>query len=431
MKSICISLLLFLTIVSVSCRSHSGPLADTRYTDSLCKSYKPSSLEKLVSADLDFWQSRLNTSPGSFTAGSRLAGCLVQRFHLYGHIADLRRADSLLSALSAASNGNEAGLLRAMASLSITRHCFRQADSLVSMALAIGTEKYTSTLLQFDTRFELGETIPASRALLSCSATNEYGFFFRLAKWKHLQGETDSAAFYLGKALEWAGSSSLLRQSALSNIADLYMHEGRMEEAAPLYRQSLAIDASDWRSLQGLGRIALLHDGNSELAEKIFRFIAGRNELPDACYNLIWLAEQKKDSAATRLAAAAFAKKAEADCYGGMYRKYLVECYTGVLNDPSRALQLAAAELQNRATPQTYSWYAWCLYKTGEYDKALAIYKAHVSGKPLEALELYWMGKMMQGMKKPYNAQEFFHAANRNRYDLSPSKQSDLLSLIN
>jgi hypothetical protein len=30
----------------------------------------------------------------------------------------------------------------------------------------------------------------------------------------------------------------------------------------------------------------------------------------------------------------------------------------------------------------------------------MEVYKAHVSGKPLEALELYWMGKMMKDMGK-------------------------------
>jgi hypothetical protein len=36
------------------------------------------------------------------------------------------------------------------------------------------------------------------------------------------------------------------------------------------------------------------------------------------------------------------------------------------------------------------------------------------------------MGKLMKGLGKGYNAQQFFEAANKNRYDLSPAKIKDL-----
>ena len=39
---------------------------------------------------------------------------------------------------------------------------------------------------------------------------------------------------------------------------------------------------------------------------------------------------------------------------------------------------------------------------------------------------MYWMGKMMKGLGKGYNTNEFFKAAEKNRYDLSPSMRKDL-----
>ena len=47
-------------------------------------------------------------------------------------------------------------------------------------------------------------------------------------------------------------------------------------------------------------------------------------------------------------------------------------------------------------------------------------------GKPIEGLELYYMGRMMEGLDKKYNATEFYKVAWKNRYDLSPSKQKYL-----
>ena len=152
--------------------------------------------------------------------------------------------------------------------------------------------------------------------------------------------------------------------------------------------------------------------------------------MPDAVYNLEWVAEQKADSIAQNKFAGEFVNRVSDSVYGGMYNKYLVELYTGILQQPDKALAIALKEINGRATPQTYVWLAWSLHKSGQDAKAMEVYTAHVSGKPLEALELYWMGKMMKDMGKNYNANEFFKAAGLNMYDLSPAKQRDLKQLL-
>jgi len=47
--------------------------------------------------------------------------------------------------------------------------------------------------------------------------------------------------------------------------------------------------------------------------------------------------------------------------YGLMYDKYLIGLYTGILNNPSKAVEIAQKEIDSRKTPQTYAWYAWAL----------------------------------------------------------------------
>jgi len=44
----------------------------------------------------------------------------------------------------------------------------------------------------------------------------------------------------------------------------------------------------------------------------------------------------------------------------------------------------------------------------------------------LETHEHYLLGKMMQGLNKRYKSKQFYKAAYKNRYDLSPAKQKDL-----
>lgn len=425
-----VAFILLILIATTSCKNVGKPIVDTVFVDSLMTHYQGSPIEKMIIADLDFWKKRQDSIPGSYTALTRYAGELVQRFHLYGDMGDLLQADSILHSLNNEFKEKEPGIFRSMASLNITRHRFREADSYVQKALASGGEKYASTLLFFDTQFELGNYIMAEQALRSCASTNEYGYFFRLSKWKHLQNETDSAVFYMLKAAYWAGNSLILKQTALSNVADLYMHEGKLQEANDLYVSSLKQNAADHHSLQGLGRIALMRDNNTDEAEKIFRFIATKNQLPDAVYNLEWVAEQKADSIAQKKFAEEFINRVSDSMYGGMYNKYLVELYTGILQQPDKALAIAEKEITSRATPQTYTWLVWSLHKSGQDAKAMEVYTAHVSGKPLEALELYWMGKMMKDMGKNYNANEFFKAADLNVYDLSPAKQRDLKKLL-
>ena len=140
--------------------------------------------------------------------------------------------------------------------------------------------------------------------------------------------------------------------------------------------------------------------------------------------------EARGDSIAAIKYAREFEKQVTQPAYGNMYNKYLIEIYTGILNEPYKAVTLAQRELSNRNTPQTYAWYARALladHKTGE---AYKIYQQHISGKPLEGLELYWMGKLMQELKKGYNARQFFDAALKNEYDLSPVYLRDLNSIM-
>lgn len=421
-----IRLTAFACLFFFSCHRPEVPLADSHFTDSLISLKAPSRQATLVEEELAFWKKRVDSMPGAYTPLSRYAGSLVQRFHLSGNMNDLLQADSIYQRLNRDYQGKEAGLLRSMASLAITRHRFREADSLVQLALAIGSEKYSSVLLSFDTQFELGSYTLAERALNSCVSTNEYGYFFRLARWKHWLGETDSAVSYMQKAADWSGNSVYLRQTALSNMADLYQHEGRLKEAADVYTRILHQNPSDYHSLRGLTRIMLVHDRNIAGSEKIFRHIAQKNALPDPLYDLVWVAEMQKDSLLQKKYAQNFAARAGDSIYGSMYDKYLIELYTGILHQPGNAVLLAEQEVAGRSTPQTYAWLSWALFCNGEKDKAMQVYKTFVSGKPLEALELYWMGKMMKASGKNYNASEFFKAAARNRYDLSPLKQLDL-----
>src|SRR4029079_9786272 len=116
-----------------------------------------------------------------------------------------------------------------------------------------------------------------------------------------------------------------------------------------------------------------------------------------------------------------FVRQASHAAYGNMYTKYLVQAYQRILEEPAKAVEIARKEVLRRATPQTYAWLSWSLYSNLQLNEAYEVYQKYISGKPLEAYELYCMGILMKGLHKAYDAQQFFEAALRNKYDLSPA----------
>lgn len=398
------------------------------FADSLITHYSPSQFARTTDSNLVFWEKRMYSLPENFVNGPKYASVLSSRFHLYGEINDLLKADSLNNRSNEANQEKEPGILRTLASFAMLQHRFPEADTFLQKAIKIEGHTLLNAFPDFDISFERGQYQHSKKLLQTLKTYSPFGYFFRRSKFEHYDGSLDSAIACMLQAAEKAGNNNSLRQIALSNAADLYIHNGNLKEAYRLYTKSIKIDAADFHSIMGIGWIALVHDKNDSLAEKIFRFIHLQNHAPDALMKLEQLAEARGDSTAQKEWANKFVAQADQSVYGLMYSKYLIDLYTGILNEPSKAVDIAEKEIINRPTAQTYAWYVWALFSNNEKEKAYSVFKNTVSGKPLEGPELYYMGKMMQDMNKDYNAQQFFKAAHKNRYDLGPARQKDLES---
>jgi hypothetical protein len=409
----------------ISCKQQAR-IVNESFIDSLITHYTLPVIAKSNETEMQFWQNRMETQPPGIVNEQKYANTLLMRFTLFGDIQDLKKADSILSCADEHFKRTETGLSLTLAAYSLMQHRFGKAKAYVQHASELGGKRNALLSGAFDVNLELGQYDSAATVLQQLRPNADYGYYFRLSKLKHLEGSIDSAALNMLRAAELAGSNDYLKQIALSNAADLYIHAGRLKEANDLYTQCIHLNPADFHSVMGLGWIALTHDRNDSLAERIFRFAEAQLKLPDPLLKLSQMAEEKGDSLLQKKYADGFAVKATDPAYGNMYNKYLIDLYTGILHDPAKAEAIAEKETTNRATPQTYAWYVWSLFNNHKPDKAYQIYQDHVSGKPLEALELFWMGKLMKGLSKGYNAQQFFEAANQNRYDLSPAKMKDL-----
>jgi hypothetical protein len=432
-KTLCMKKYFIYSLLAVSvltsCNRNSK-IVDKTYVDSLESHYSLPQQVQNNEADLKFWKMRINPARPGYVSEGKYASALITRFHEFGDIRDIKEAESVYKKINKAYNNTLPGPFVALTSSAMLQHRFAQADTLLQKAKKLGIDGFTSNTISFDVNFELGKYSEARYYLNRLRSDKDYSYYFRRSKYDHLNGAIDSAAGSMMKASLLAKNSLYLKGIALSNAADLYVHAGDLKKAAGLYKECIRLNGIDFHSMMGLGWIALVQDRNDTLAEKLYKFVQTKNKLPDALFKLYQMAQVRHDRALEKKYAEEFVARATDTIYGRMYNKYVIEIYTGVLQQPEKAERLAKDELNNRMTPQTCAWYAYALFKNGKKDEAYKIFKEDISGRPLEGLELYYMGVVMKGLGKGYNASLFFKAADKNKYDLSPAIEKDLAAQL-
>ena len=417
---------LLLVISCASCSRNNKSIVEKSFADSLLLNYHLPESAKAIEGDLQFWKTRSLQQEDNFVAKAKYAQALTSRFRLYNNIVDLQAADSIISGLVKANP--EPGNLLSLAGIKMLQHKFSEASSLIQKVNEMKAEPFAVRMLQMDANFELGNYNDAKLALASVKSRSDYAYNFRMAKLDHYNGSLDSAIAHMSKAASVA-ATVYLKTAALSNLADLYLHAGKLKKAYQLYKECIKSNAADFHSISQLGWIALVHDRNDSLAKKLFQLVYQYSKNPDALLKLAITSELTNKKLAIENANL-FIKIVNDSLHGNMYNKYLIELYTGILQEAEEAVSVAKKEIQNRATPQTYAWLSWSLTANGQAEEAYKIYEEHVSGKPLEGLELFWMGKMMKALNKGYNAHQYFKAAEKNRYDLSPSMANELKNYL-
>ncbi|MGZ3937363.1 MAG: tetratricopeptide repeat protein [Flavisolibacter sp.] len=415
------------SLLLLSCNSRKT-IVEAAFVDSLIKNYTPSTLAKSIEGNTLFWQKRYVDQPGDFVAQEKYAHSLLSRFHLYTDIADLQETDSLLTSLLHNRNVPETGNRLTMVHLKLLEHQFDLAPTFTKNVEYEQSNSFATAMLLFDVDFERGDYQDARLLLQTHKNVSDYAYNFRLSKLEHLYGAPDSAIFHMLKAASIA-TNTFVKAIALSNAADLYLHSGKAKEAYDLYRQCIAIDHSDFHSIEKLGWISLVHDNKPGEAQNIFRFLEEGTKSPQPLLDLAQSFEVT-DSVQAKEYAQQFVSVAGQPQYGNMYNKYLIEAYTGILKQPAKAVEIARRELMVRQTPQSFAWMVYALACDNKLHLAYDLFRKKVSGQPLEGLELFWMGKMMQMAGKGYNAEAFFEAAKKNEYDLSPGMAKELNSFL-
>lgn len=336
-------------------------------------------------AEINFWQQRLVKDTGSYGNMLELAKYELGNFKLTGNFKALHRGDSLMKRSSEKLANTEPGILFSLSQNSITQHQFGRADWYNQKAIKAGGDPYIIHLLQFDTWMELGRYADAQKALNTLKDKSSFDYLIRKAKWEDHQGKQETAIKLMEQAfMKVKDKTKSLYCWALSNLADMYGHAGRIRESYRAYLDVLKKDPGNLYCLKGIAWIAYSHDKNYSQAKRILQYILSQTYMPDLKLILAEIAEAQNNDAEKYQWLHEFICDVNQPEYGGMYNKYLIHIYTEELREYEKAITIAEKEISNRFTPETCDWLAWSYYNSGDKGKAMEYARGYVYKRSFE-----------------------------------------------
>lgn len=377
---------------------------------------------KQVDDDLNFWQGRLTERPDATSAQIKVAGLLIKRFQYTGNIMQLHEADSLYQLANGLIKQNGSSVYRALAANAITQHQFLKAKNYLDSAYNLGDDKYLTILMQFDVAIELGNYALAEKKLLVLKKDNDFDYLIRAAKYQdHVKGNLENAIAFMEAAVQKISTNNTgLYCWAKSNLADMYGHANRFEDAYKNYLDVLQKDSAYYHCLKGIAWLSFSHDKNTVLATKIL--IALKKVHPIADYDLLLaeIAAFENDSINSTVLINQYYKQTSNYLYGDMYKRYHFNLQADAFGNYQSALELATEEVRSRPTAASYDLLAWAYYKKGAINKAVQILQSNVENRVFEPGVLYHMGVIYKAAGNKKKAKKYLKEAAEAAYELGP-----------
>ena len=407
-----------LAIILASCAEPKRQIAlfddyDQYLTDRLLVGNDP------VKDEIGFWRTRLSKSPGDETSQLKLAGLYAEMFKTSGSIDNIQLSDSLYKlALNRYPNGN-VEIFQGLAANAIAQHKFPEAKNYAEKALDLKDKKSASLLILVDVSLEIGDYARANKILDQFKNKNSFAYLIRKAKAKDHEGMGDSAIACMEKAFARIKGNKVLAQWALSNLADMYGHAGRIDEAYAAYLEVLRINPRHGHALKGIAWICISHDGNLHDAKNIINAMATGNFTPESHLWLASVAEMENNEVQKMQHLSKFKLLVSRPGYKAMYRKYLAIIEAEEFS-PAVAVEIAEEEIRNRPTPNSFDLLAWSYYQQGNFKKAHDIAMRRVKDQTFEPLAFYHLGMIDLANGNVTMAKESLKKALDSEFELGP-----------
>ena len=380
--------------------------------------------------EMKFWFDRLANDPGDETSLVKLAGLYAERFKLTGLIQDMALSDSLYQLVLRRTPGGNVDIYQCLAANAITQHRFRLAGEYANKALALRDKRAASLLILADVSLELGDIAGANRILRQMKNKHAFAYLIRAAKVKDHEGNLDSAIVLMERAYDRIKGNKGSAQWTLSNLADMYGHAGRIEEAYKAYLTVLSHDPQDSYALKGIAWIALSNDHNVADARAIMNALASRKRMPDAYLTLAEIAALEGNAKVKDQNLRMFTQLASAPAYKTMYHKYLANLEADEFGHPDVCISIANEEIKNRPTPQSYDLLAWGYYRKNDFAKAIAVASRYVENQTSEPDALYHLGMIYKAAGNKDVAQHYLTHALASEFELGPSITQEISTAL-
>lgn len=382
--------------------------------------------------EIKFWETKLLSDTGSYVYKFELAQHLISRFHISANPVDLKIADSLLINSLTKTGGKEAAIYYTLVQNAILQHQFKEANIFLQQLNYLGGEPFIIKLLSFDVLFEQGKYFDASNILNELGNKKQsFDYLIRHAKLLDQQGNSAESLNEMEQAYQVAlkkGKSAIINW-CLTNLADMYSHAGKLEKAYKYYLTALQRDSSNLNALNGIAKIAYLHDEDFDKAKEIILFSQQVCEKPENFLLLAQIEELSSNIAMKEKNEALFLDMLSQKNYGNMYNKYLIEILLSKPGKKSEALNIASGEIGNRATPETYSWLAYSLFENGKTTEAVQLIQKEVLGKTFEPESLFLAGVVLNKNNKAQSESCLKECLN-SQFELGPHKFKVVKSLL-
>lgn len=383
-------LIIGLVLLAIGCNTEPKKVGITKPTDydTYLNNTTRATYDQAVAAK-EFWSKRLRPDSSGVGDLAPLAGAYSQLFETTGNGTYLKESEILLKKGMQVSANDSDGFARALAHNYISQHRFKEAYSLLQKTLEGPTNKVETYLVLFDVAMEVGDYDAAYQYLENVKDMKDYHYLIRLSKWSDYRGDLDSAIKYMeqAKAIAESRDSKALKIWTYSNLADYYGHAGRIKESYNHYLMTLKLQPDNQYVKKGIAWVVYAEEKNPQEAHRILDSVMKTHHIPDYQLFKAELYEFQEEDAKAEQAENTFIKAVADGDYGAMYNTYLIEIYAD--RDPKKALDMAKAELENRATPEIYHLVALAQLKNGEEDAALETIQTYVNGKTSEPMALY------------------------------------------
>lgn len=421
-----------ITIVAVvlifGCQEKTEKITDRNdYDHYLNTAHTPTT--EALQKDLAFWEKRFNNDTTHLLEMGRLAGIHAALFAATGAISDLKTSEALLEKAYRVAARNKDVYLRGLAHNYISQHRFKEAQALLDSAYTYPDNRRETEMMLFDVAMELGEYKRADTMLGKIKDMKDFNYLIRLAKWSDHNGNLDTAIKYLEQAQKIAEErdSRGFKVWIYSNLADFYGHAGRLRDAYNGYLKTLALEPDNHYAKKQIAWLAYSSEKNTAEANRILDSVMVGHQAPDYYLFKAEMARYEGNFSEEKKQQAMFLETLENPKYGGMYNTYLIKLYTET--DPEEALKLAAIEIHNRSTPETYQLLAYAQLKAGQKEAALKTIEEFVEGKTEEPKALFHAALVYKanGMEKKAALlkEELLGAA----YELGPVKAAKIEKL--